>query len=191
MELLKRWRAPLRIAFLVLLTVWPVTHLVLSRTSGLNPWKLMGWGMYSKSSPAELSMGLYLFEDSTSLTQLKPFTKGHHAYSVSQSVAHPLGMLGQSLEEFQELNRLKTWIATFQRKQDVAAYISQVSQFLIQTSDIHIRKATFFLAEPRVQLDRGYTYFTVTVFTYHDGKIEKLGPFSSETTSGQELLKLN
>lgn len=34
--------------FLALFTVWPIVHVALTRVYGLNPWKLAGWGMYSK-----------------------------------------------------------------------------------------------------------------------------------------------
>ena len=44
---MKALRIKLLGAALAFLTVWPAVHIALTRTHGINPWKLAGWGMYS------------------------------------------------------------------------------------------------------------------------------------------------
>jgi hypothetical protein len=46
-------------ALLVLLTVWPLVHIVLVYAYDLSPWKLAGWGMYSAPRMDSYGMEIY------------------------------------------------------------------------------------------------------------------------------------
>jgi hypothetical protein len=46
-------------AWLIAFALWPAAHIGLVKGRGVNPWKLMGWGMYSAPQmPAELRISV-------------------------------------------------------------------------------------------------------------------------------------
>jgi nitrate reductase NapE component len=61
-------------AWLIAFAVWPAVHIGLVKAWGVNPWKLMGWGMYSAPQmPAELRISGVRTDGSTvSLTDELP-----------------------------------------------------------------------------------------------------------------------
>lgn len=66
--------------FLAVLTVWPAVQIWLTKTYGVSPWKLGGWGMYAVPRPKYVGMTvLYRAQGATELVQLQSPTAADQA----------------------------------------------------------------------------------------------------------------
>lgn len=77
---------------LVLLTLWPLAHIVLVRQFDLSPWKLGGWGMYSAP---RTGAGFQVLARSAAHEELQPIVVPDSAMAAAQEFHAKRRWLGE------------------------------------------------------------------------------------------------
>ncbi len=183
-------RTRLALAFALLVLVWPVAHMTLTKTTGLNSWKLGGWGMYATVHPMEHGLVLLPYDQAPP----RPDDLG----PVLDEIRVLLPTDGSDLREI-EVEEIppETQRSLFDHATDllalgqdghVRAYVRPLEEAAAGTG-APARRSLLLVTEGRLDLlGDSRTWVRAKVYRHDGGEVTRIGTFDSDEMSVGELL---
>ena len=188
MTIKTRLNRKLIIIIVSFILIWPVIHTGLSLATGLNSWKLGGWGMYARAHVAEIGVNVFLIEE-----ERRPLTEMKIGSVVKQKrVALFANGEMSDLDEtaFGGVNPLDKsqirYIQVFRRVGDIQNLVEQVKKLWVNPAKIAY--SLVFITEPRLDMFNQYTYTDTAVYLVRNSCAQKLGVYSTDQHTVQEIL---
>jgi hypothetical protein len=183
-------RARLGLAFAVLILLWPLVHMTLTRVTGLNSWKLGGWGMYATTHPLE--HGLVLLPYGVQVPRVDSLgpVLDEIRVLVPTSGDRLRELTGEEIpvEVQRKLFDHATNLLVLGQERHVRAYVAPLERAAAEAG-APARRSLLLVTEARLELlSDPHTYTRARVYRHDGGEVADLGAFASDELTLSELL---
>ncbi len=179
---LDKLRYKFTLSLITILLIWPLIHIGLSSFTGLNSWKLSGWGMYASTHPRDISINVFLIKGDASLSELE-------IGPIVQTNRVVLFQDGQTEDLDRKIlirnSKLIQYLQVFPTNSGVEVLVKQIKQKL--PNSIKPDYVLVMRTESRINLTHEYAYTNTTIYVVQSDEAKNLGHFSTSTMEPYEI----